>query len=238
MMMLDTSQRVLAPEIMDDFTMEGQRLQRALDKIAQINRLLGGNRITVKGVEQLMKKLPPGKEVVIADIGCGNGDMLRTLAAYGKKKKWNIRLLGIDANNFTTLHAAQLSAAWPEISYRCLDVTHGSFAAMRCDIVLCTLTLHHFTDEEIFMLMQNFRNSAAVGIVVNDLHRSRIAYRLFQLLCHVCRLEEMTRADGLTSILRGFKKAELKQLSQRLNIRHYSLRWQWAFRYQWIIPSI
>ncbi|CAL1519732.1 methyltransferase domain-containing protein [Chitinophaga sp. MM2321] len=235
---IDTTHRSLAPEIMDDFAMEGSLLQKALDRIAKINRLLGGNKITIQGVEALLQQLPADREVVIADIGCGNGDMLRTLAAYGRKKQCKFRLIGIDANNFTTLHAAQLSAKFPEISYRCLDVTHTSFADMKCDIVLCTLTLHHFKNEEIFQLMKIFRNSAAVGIVINDLHRNIIAYRLFQALCFVLGLNRMTKADGLTSILRGFKKKELRYFSQKLNLIHYSLRWKWAFRYQWVISNL
>ncbi|MGN7821495.1 methyltransferase domain-containing protein [Chitinophaga sp. 22536] len=236
--MPDTRQRILAPEIMDDFAMEGEQLQRALEKIAQINRRLGGNRITVKGVDMLMRQLPAGKTVRIVDIGCGNGDMLRALAAHGRKKNWNLQLAGIDANPFTIRLAGELSAAYPEISYHCFDVTQGPFPEMKGDILLLTLTLHHFTDQEILALMQRFRRSATAGIVVNDLHRSGIAYRLFQLLCYTLRLEEMTRYDGLTSIMRGFKRSELVQLSKKLNIRHQSLRWQWAFRYQWIISNL
>ncbi|QJB33111.1 methyltransferase domain-containing protein [Chitinophaga oryzae] len=236
--MPDTSQRILAPEIMDDFSMEGERLQRALEKIAQINRRLGGNRITVKGVDMLMRHLPPGREVRIVDIGCGNGDMLRTLAEHGRKKQWKLRLTGIDANPFTVRLAGELSADFPEITYHCLDVTQGPFPEMEGDILLLTLTLHHFTDPEILALMQHFRRCASAGIVVNDLHRSGLAYRLFQLLCYALRLEEMTRYDGLTSIMRGFKRSELMQLSQKLNIRRQSLRWKWAFRYQWIISNL
>ncbi|MBC9932222.1 methyltransferase domain-containing protein [Chitinophaga qingshengii] len=237
-MMPDTRQRILAPEIMDDFAMEGEQLQRALEKIAQINRRLGGNRITIKGVDMLMRAMPAGKEVHIVDIGCGNGDMLRALADYGRKKQWQLRLTGIDANAFTIRLADDLSVAYPEISYRCLDVTQGPLSAMTGDILLLTLTLHHFTDAEIRTLMEGFRRCAAVGIVVNDLHRSGMAYRLFQLLCYALRLEEMTRYDGLTSIMRGFKRSELIQLSQQLNIRRQSLRWRWAFRYQWVISNL
>ncbi|RBL88913.1 methyltransferase domain-containing protein [Chitinophaga flava] len=237
-MILNTRERVLAPEIMDDFSMEGERLQRALDKIAKINRKLGGNRITLKGVATLMRQLPPEKTVTIMDIGCGNGDMLRALADEGRQRGWKLHLVGVDANRFTVHHAAALSVDYPEISYDCIDVTHDSFAEMEYDIVLLTLTLHHFTDATILALMQHFCRCATVGIVVNDLHRSSIAYRLFQLLCYVLGLEEMTRYDGLTSIMRGFKKPELIELCRQLNIRNYSLRWRWAFRYQWVISNL
>jgi hypothetical protein len=48
----------------------------------------------------------------------------------------------------------------------------------------------------------------------------------------------MSREDGLTSILRGFKKEELIQFSEKLSFKNYKIHWKWAFRYQWIISKI
>jgi hypothetical protein len=36
---------------MDDFQLEGDELRDALDKIAKINQLLGGNKLTLLGVK-------------------------------------------------------------------------------------------------------------------------------------------------------------------------------------------
>jgi hypothetical protein len=86
-------------------------------------------------------------------------------------------------------------------------------------------------------LLQVFYKNARIGVVVNDLHRSIMAYRLFQLLCFVFNLNEMSRKDGLTSILRGFKKNELINFTKLLNPKDYVLTWKWAFRYQWILKK-
>lgn len=51
-----TRYRTTSAEIMDDFTLEGEELRDALDKIAAINQLLGGNKITLDGVNQLIEK--------------------------------------------------------------------------------------------------------------------------------------------------------------------------------------
>ena len=47
----------------------------------------------------------------------------------------------------------------------------------------------------------------------------------------------MVKTDGLTSILRGFKRKELEQFSEKINGKS-SINWRWAFRYQWIINKI
>ena len=235
--MINTKYRTDEPEIMDDFNMEGLILQNALDKIASINQLLGGNSVTLEGVTQLLKEYPKQQKITIIDIGCGNGDMLRYLANYAKKNDLIFDLIGIDANNFTINHAKNLSLNYSNISYSCEDIFHENFKSKKFDIALCTLTLHHFKDEEIINLMQLFYDNSSIGIVVNDLHRSKLAYRLFQGLCFVFRLNYMSRQDGLISILRGFKKVELQNYSKQLKFTKYTIAWRWAFRYQWIIKK-
>ena len=79
-MFVDTSKRSDAPEIMDNFLMEGEILRDALDKIASINRLLGGNKVSLAGVKHLLKTAGTQEEIRILDVGCGNGDMLHTFA--------------------------------------------------------------------------------------------------------------------------------------------------------------
>lgn len=235
--MIQTKYRTEEAEIMDDFALEGEILRDALDKIASINQLLGGNALTLKGVEKILKNVSPEQEIVIVDVGCGNGDMLRSLANFGTKNNFNFRLLGIDANAFTINHAQNLSKKYSNISYECLDIFSPSFAEIKCDIVLCTLTLHHFKDQEIERLLAVFYEQARLGVVINDLHRSAVAYRLFQALCFVFQLNAMSREDGLTSILRGFKKEDLEEFSKKLNFKNDTIRWKWAFRYQWIITK-
>ncbi|MBP4142663.1 methyltransferase domain-containing protein [Flavobacterium sp. P4023] len=235
-MALNTKYRTDEPEIMDDFAMEGEILRDALDKIAKINQLLGGNKLTLQGVQDLLPATP--NEIVIVDVGCGNGDMLRTLAEFGLKNNLKFKLIGIDANNFTVSHAKQLSEKYPNISYLCQDIFSKEFVDVKYDIILCTLTLHHFKDDEIVYLLNTFYTKATIGIVINDLQRSAIAYRLFQGLCFVFQLNAMSREDGLVSILRGFKKEELVAFSKKLNFSKYKIHWRWAFRYQWIISKI
>ncbi len=237
MILINTNYRTNQSEIMDDFSMEGEMLREALDKIAKINQLLGGNQLTLQGVKQLIKGIAISKEIIIVDVGCGNGDMLRELAKYGQKQDLKFKLIGIDANNFTVNHARNLSSEYANISYRCEDIFEQSFQQLQYDIVLCTLTLHHFKDDEIITLLKVFQQKAKLGIVINDLQRSAISYRLFQALCFVFRLNEMSREDGLVSILRGFKKKELVAFSTLLQFKKYTIQWKWAFRYQWIIKT-
>lgn len=235
--MISTQYRTQETEIMDDFSLEGEELRAALDQIARINQLLGGNNLTLHGIKRLLKQTDISKTITVADIGCGNGDMLRMLADFGRKNNLNFKLIGVDANDFTINYARNLSVEYPNIEYKCLDIFSENFKTVKYDIVLCTLTLHHFSNEEILNIITTFNKNAETGIIINDLHRSKIAYRLFELICVLFNLKKMSKEDGLVSILRGFKKNELEEFSKKLNFKNYTISWKWAFRYQWIIAK-
>jgi len=234
-MSINTKYRTDTPEIMDDFTLEGEVLREALDKIAKINQFLGGNSLTLNGVKELILTVPKSRLITIVDVGCGNGDLLRVLSNYGKENNYSFSLIGIDANAFTVNHAKKLSESYSNINFQCEDIFEFDFSQLKCDIILCTLTLHHFKNEEIESLLTTFYVNSNLGIVINDLHRSSLAYRLFQIICFLFQLNSMSREDGLTSILRGFKKEELELFSKKLGFKKYIIKWKWAFRYKWII---
>lgn len=237
-MRIDTTHRTDKAEIMDDFSMKGDTLRLALNKIATINKLLGGNKLTLQGVQNLLETIDSNQLITIVDLGCGNGDMLRQIADWGESNRRKFKLMGVDANAYTVDYAKELSVHYPNISYQCADIFSKEIFESRYDIALFTLTLHHFKDDEISDLLSKFSRNTQIGIVVNDLQRSSIAYRLFQGLCFVFRLNELSRNDGLISILRGFKKQELVSMSEKLNYKNYKIQWKWAFRYQWIISKV
>ena len=237
-MSISTKYRTDGPEIMDDFSLEGEELRDALDKIAKINQLLGGNKLTLNGLKLILPKGSKNDLITIIDVGCGNGDMLRKIADFGLQNGFSFKLIGVDANAFTVNHAVKLSESYKNISYLCEDIFTMDLRKLDSDVIVCTLTLHHFKDDEIIQILNLFKISTKVGIVINDLQRSAVAYRLFQLLCLIFGLNRMSREDGLISILRGFKKQELIDFSEKLNFKKYSIDWKWAFRYQWIIQNI
>ena len=230
---VNTSKRSSEEEIMDDFEMSGDLLIKTLDQIALINKWLGGNRITLDGVDQLLQSKSKENKIVIIDLGCGNGDMLREIADYGRRNNFLFELKGYDANQTTIDYAIDLSKRYSEIKYFKEDVLKPSFDTQEYDIALCTLFLHHFENDIAFDLVNRMITNSKIGIVINDLHRHIVAYYLFKLLTLVIN-NKMVQTDGLISILRGFKKKNLIHFANKLTFKS-SINWKWAFRFQWII---
>jgi SAM-dependent methyltransferase len=90
------AQRSAEIEIMDDLDCQGPVVDQTLRELEFINRWLGGNAVTLQGVQQLIHD-HSGK-ISIADLGCGGGDMLKLIAEFGRRKGIPMQLTGIDAN--------------------------------------------------------------------------------------------------------------------------------------------
>ena len=233
--LVDTSRRSSATEMMDDFTLEGDMFRDTLDKLETINRLLGGNSVTIKGLKKLLKTQSKSKVIKILDLGCGNGDILRDVAKFGRNNNYRFKLMGIDANYAAIEYAKELSKNYPELSFETIDIFSEGFKEQTYDIILCTLFLHHFKNEELISFLKPTVQKATIGVVVNDLHRHRLAYYLFKFIGLFIK-NKMVREDGLTSVLRAFKRKDLEAISRQVQVP-FSIKWKWAFRYLWIFKK-
>lgn len=234
-LLINTKQRTDATEIMDDFSISGKILHKTLNTLANINKWLGGNKVTLNGLKKVIKNHPKNEPLTIIDLGCGGGDILRKVSKYGNNEGYSFKLIGIDANKDAINYARELSKNYPEISFINCDVFSEEFESLTYDVGLSTLFLHHFDENQIINLLSAIKKKAKLGIVVNDLHRHPMAYYLFKLVCLTIK-NKMIIEDGLTSILRGFKRKDLEKFSKTLQVIP-QIKWKWAFRFQWIIQK-
>ena len=230
---ISTKTRTDKEELMDDFSIGGDLLRDTLDKLENINRWLGGNLMTVKALKKVLKNHPKEQELTIADIGCGHGDILRDVAKFGRKNGYKMKLIGMDANPTAIAYANKLSTEFPELSFKTEDIFSEAFKNRKFDVVLATLFLHHFKEAKLVSFLGNTLKQTKIGIVVNDLHRHKLAYYLFMLLSVFIK-NNMIIEDGLTSVLRGFKRNELAHISKKLKVKP-QISWKWAFRFEWIL---
>jgi len=236
-MLINLEHRSNEPELMDDPAVKEKDLQIALSDISRANKLLGGNNITLNAVINMMKASGLNREIVILDLGCGDGEMLRLIADLCRKKNIKVKGIGIDLSDKSLELAKQYSVSYPEIVYyykNILDIKKSEFG---CDIIMCTLTLHHLNKSEIAKLIEKMVSLASLGVIINDLHRNKIAYYLFKLFSFFFIKGHIAKNDGLVSIKRGFKKEELLAYVEDLNVKKSKIHWKWAFRYRWIIKT-
>jgi len=233
---MDLRYRTTESELMDDPNMAIDTLRLVFKDINKSNRFLGGNTITLDNVCKLIKEFPK-KQYTIVDMGCGDGEMLRELASYFKNMEIEVLLIGLDLNENALVIARELSVDFPEITFSKQDILTLKPLDFNCDILLCTLTMHHFSNEQIPIFLSQFTKLANIGVVINDLQRSALAYYLFKGFSTIFIKTKIAKHDGLISIKSGFRKKDLKTFSKDLSHTAHTINWKWAFRYVWVMQT-
>lgn len=226
------SKRSTEKEMMDNLHCTGPVLFQTLKELKTINRLLGGNRVTTGGLQKLLNGSQK-KSYTIADLGCGGGDMIEVMAKWAQKKKVPLEFLAIDANpNIISLAKENLSEKYSQVTFRAANVFDPNFIDQQADILTCTLFMHHFTDEELHLLLKNFKQKAKLGILINDLHRHPLAYYSIKGLTWLFSQSSMVRNDAPISVARSFTRKDWEKLLSAAGIYNFAISWHWAFRWQ------
>ena len=201
--------RSLEPELLDDPVQEPDELAHSLDQVAAVNRWLGGSRATLAHLRRLARA--PGS-VRVLDVGTGNARSLEEALDDLRLRGVRCRGVGVDSSP-TAARIAAARARCPIVRADGLDLPFpdGAF-----DVVLCTLTLHHFSDPDATSLLAEMRRVCRGAVVVNDLERSRWNHAAARVLAAtVWRTNRLTRHDGPLSVLRSFTAPELAELARR-----------------------
>lgn len=224
-------------EIMDDLDFGGKEMRKNLDDIRIMNKWFGGNKISINGLRRLLKNHPQNQTITVLDIGCGDGQILRNCADFAMKNNFSLNFIGIDFNQNILELAKEKSRSYPNIKFLKADVFSEVDLIPNCDIAMFTLFLHHFKNEEIEFLLNSILRKTTNGLIINDLHRHKIAFNFFKVISKVFLKSKTAHHDGLVSIARGFKREELYTISKRIPEQISDIQWRWAFRYQLIMKK-
>jgi 2-polyprenyl-3-methyl-5-hydroxy-6-metoxy-1,4-benzoquinol methylase len=196
-------------EMMDRPQPVSPELARDLERIRQLNRWFGSHRL----VSLFMRRwITPGAQMRVVDLATGSGDIPRLLADDARRIGAQIEIDAVDRQAATLEIARSLSAEYPEISYHASNVLEWD-SAQGYDIVLCSLVLHHFSDDDAVKLLRRCRESSKRFVLVSDLRRGFLLLAGVYMLTALIFREPMTRFDARLSAQRAFSFAEMRALA-------------------------
>jgi len=232
--MADLSIRSTLPEKMDDPAAPQKDVRQALRELEVINQWLGGYNVILDALDKISAHK---KQLTIMDLGCGGGDVLRAIAAWAKKKKLDVNLIGVDWNPLMTAYAQEQSKAFPNISFRTLSVWDDALMSEKADVTMNSLFCHHFDDKELIKLMERMYTLSNHAVIVNDIHRHWFAYHSIKWITAAFSRTYLVKYDAPLSVARSLKRNEWERVLQTAGIKDYSISWKWAWRWQIIIPK-
>jgi ubiquinone/menaquinone biosynthesis C-methylase UbiE len=232
-------------ELIDDLELDNDALRENLEELAIINKYLGGNQVTISGLSYLISYYSKNNQtskiehqtskITIADLGCGGGDMLMVMANWAKKKNINAQFIGIDANDFMIDFAKKRTQNYQNISYLHQNIFSEEFQKHSFDIVTMTLFCHHFEDEALIKILQQFRKQTRLGVVINDIHRHWFAYHSIAWITKLFLKSYLVKNDAKLSVWRAFRRKDLENIIRKAGYTDYSIRWKWAFRWEVVL---
>jgi len=222
------------PELMDRPDAAPGELAAALKSLRGLNRYFGSYRIVSHFLERWMK---PGDRLRVVDLATGSADIPRLVADHARGVEAEVEIVAVDFQPSTVEMARRLSTAYPEIVCECADVLTFS-APEPFDIVICSLALHHFSDEDAVRLLRRCRELSRRFVLVADLRRGFLAAIGVYLLTRFIFRDRMTRVDGRASAERAFSVGELRGLALRAGWQNFEARkFRFARQAIWLEPE-
>jgi len=194
----DLSVRSSETELMDDASRPEREFDEAYTELMAVNRHLGG----IRAIERFL----PSNVHTILDVAAGGCDVGEALSRHR-----SCSVVSLDLNS-RGLRLAE----------RTMPVTGDAFqlpfADASIDAVICSLFFHHLKDFDCVRALAEMWRVARRIVIVNDLHRHRMAHLAIRLLSALFSKSVMFRNDAAASVRRAFRPEELLALSQQARI--------------------
>jgi len=221
------AQRAIAEELMDDEHLDGATYAAVVHDLAKVNTLTMARRPTLRFLDRLCHRHQPDG-LRILDVGYGDGDMLRAIAGWGRRRGIATELVGIDLNPRSAPAARGATPGDMVIDYRTGD--YADLADEPWDVVISSLVAHHMSHAQLVAFVRFMDGAARGGWFVNDLHRHGFAYLGYPLLARVMRWHPIVRHDGQLSIARSYRSGEWLPILAQANVEGAEIKRVFPFR--------
>jgi len=204
-------------EMMDRPQPVSPELERDLERLRQLNRWFGSYSL----VSFFMRRwMMPGTQMRIVDLATGSGDIPRLLVDHARRIGAQIQIDAVDRQAATLEIARELSADYPEISYHAANILEWD-CPQGYDIALCSLVLHHFSDDDAVRLLQRCRALSRRFALVSDLRRGFLLRAGVYMLTALIFREPMTVFDARLSADRAFSFGEMRDLAIKAGWKNF-----------------
>jgi len=211
--MTSLAARAIADEQMDAPDLPAETYRQVLADLAKVNRATFSARPTLAF---LKRALGDRRQFKLLDVGFGQGDMLRAIARWAEGRGVVADLVGVDLNPNSEIMAREATDRALPIRY--LTGDYHDRAGEGWDFVVSSLVAHHMTPPELDAFLRFMEREAAVGWMVNDLHRHWLAYHGFPWLARLAGWHRIVREDGQLSIARSFRRADWRGLLEKAGV--------------------
>jgi SAM-dependent methyltransferase len=229
MPLLSVLPRRLQAEVMDQPGLDPGRHRQALDGLRRINFWSGSAGILWPPLAALARDA--ARPVRVLDLACGGGDVAIRLWHKARRAGLPVVVEGCDLSPIAVEHAtrqAQRQAA--AVRFFPADALSGELPG-NYDALVCSLFLHHLTEDQAIALLRRMGAAAGRLVLVNDLVRSRLGLLLARVGTRLLSLSPIVHGDGPRSVEGAFTIAEAQGLAARAGLDGATVEPCWPCRF-------
>jgi ubiquinone/menaquinone biosynthesis C-methylase UbiE len=205
---------VHAHELLDGPLDDPAALAANLRDLRRINRWFGGVALSRRAVRALAGGR---RDLSLIDVGAGAADI--PLALVGRDVG---RAIAVDHRPEVRAMALAIEPALARdtvVTYEVHDGRSLPYPDRAFDLAHTSLVLHHFDGPDAVALLEELRRIARVGVIVNDLERSRLGLLGARVLTRTVARAAYTRHDGPLSVRRAWRRTEAEALLHAAGLR-------------------
>jgi ubiquinone/menaquinone biosynthesis C-methylase UbiE len=195
---VDLSVRSTETELMDDLSRPDSEFVEAYNELTAVNKHLGG----IRAIERFL----PKDAMLVLDVASGGCDVGEALVSRRR-----CQVVSLDMNPRGLKFARQTAPVAG-------DALQLPFADNTFDAVICSLSFHHLTNAECVSVLREMWRVARRIVIVNDLHRNRVAHASIRILSALFSRSTMFRNDSAASVRRAFRPAELDEVAVKAGV--------------------
>lgn len=205
------AERTLQEEQMDAADLDPATYAAVLRDLARVNWWTMTARPTLRFLSRAVGKRT---SFSLLDVGFGQGDMLRTVLRWARRRGIAARLVGVDLN---PLSEGIARAAAPDDG---IDYRTGNYADQPepFDLIISSQVAHHMTDAQLDGFLRHMEATARIGWLVSDLRRHGFAHAGYPLLARLLGVHRIVREDGTLSIARSYRASEWPAILARAGL--------------------
>ena len=200
-------------ELLDHPDADAADVRASLRHISTANRWFGGWWAVRHGLQRLLSGVPSGSRLTLLDVGTGAGDLPLRAVRWAARRGITLVPLGVERHPAAARLARQQGVPTLLGCAGALPVR-----ARGVDIVIASQLVHHLAPSAIVEFCGVADAIARHGVIIADLRRSPLALAGFWLGSRLLGFDAATKADGLTSVRRGFTVTQLTALLRQAGL--------------------
>jgi ubiquinone/menaquinone biosynthesis C-methylase UbiE len=189
-----------------------------LDDLRRVNWLLGGVRLTLLPLRRLSRRVPPGERLRVLDLATGAADIPRAMARWARRAGRDVFVVASDVNLDVLQSGRDHEPVPAGIVFVVADATRLPFGGGSFHVATASLALHHLLPEQGVAMLREMGRCARVGVVVNDIVRTWLAYFGAIIATRVGSTNRLTLHDGPLSVRRAFTVTEMRRMARQAGL--------------------